>query len=132
MRIPFLLDEHISTGVRLFLAERGHLLYTVKEEAGEATTDDAVVFTARQLRAVVITNNRKHYQDIATRSRDKGASRERTWGLVIYEGEHARALGFLKSVMSLVEFEYREGCEAGDYRMLLNVEQHGRKIILVR
>jgi len=75
-------DEHMPTSAYEFLKDRGHDTHRVRDELPLRTEDPAIVAHAHQLKAVILTINRKHFKPLVTRDPNRNTQEFPDAGLI--------------------------------------------------
>lgn len=98
----------VDPAVGGFLTTQGHAVYEVRHILPPATTDPIVVANANELRAVIITWNRKHFRPLI--DRNHGARRDAAphVGLISVQCRMSEAVDLFDRNLRRIVFEFEE------------------------
>jgi hypothetical protein len=122
--VRFLLDAHWTTELEEFLRAGGHDVYRVQDRALPGTPDPLIVADANQLRAIIVTRNRKHFRPLVLRDDPGGLATYPDVGLIACRFPLAGAVRLFERFLPLIEFEYRQRQAQADRRIIVELDYH--------
>src|SRR5437879_201398 len=80
-----LMDENVPDSVSEFFCSRGHEVELARDVFGNRTPDQVIARMGDRFGAIVVTWNRRDFQELASRVPEGGRRLLRTLGLITYQ-----------------------------------------------
>jgi predicted nuclease of predicted toxin-antitoxin system len=123
-----LIDENVPNSVARFLAERGHDVRYVRDLLPAGTPDPVVAVAGDRLSAIVVTWDRD-FEKIIQRVPAGNRSSFRKLGRISFRCNEARGLELLTRWIEHIEFHYEQAQRMDDFRMIVQIQESGFKVM---
>jgi predicted nuclease of predicted toxin-antitoxin system len=120
----FLLDAHWTNELADYLRAGGHDVYRVQDRSLPSTPDPLIVADANQLRAIIITRNRKHFRPLVLRDDPHGLVTYPDVGLITCRFPLTEAVRLFERFLPLIEFEHQQRQVQNDKRIIVELDFH--------
>lgn len=127
-RMLLLIDENVPDSVAQFLAARGHEIRYVRDLFPGGTPDPVIATVGDRLSAVVATWDRD-FEGLVSRVPRGSRRRFRRLGRISFRCKETRGLPLLERWIDHIEFHYERALKQRDFRMILQVQESGIKIM---
>jgi predicted nuclease of predicted toxin-antitoxin system len=126
--MPLLIDENVPNAVAAFFAERGHDVQFVRELLPAGAPDLVIAAIGDRHSLIVVTWDRD-FDRLIARVPKGNVSRFRRLGRISFRCKEAQGLALLQRWIRHIEFHYEEALEEEHFRMILEVQASGIKIM---
>lgn len=123
-----LIDENVPSSVARFLAERGHDVRLVRDLLPAGSPDPLIAVVGDRLSAIVVTWDRD-FEKIVKRVPEGNRSAFRKLGRISFRCNEAKGRELIERWIEHIEFHYQQALRAKDFRMILQVQDSGLKMM---
>lgn len=127
-RMRLLIDENVPISVAEFLAARGHDVQYVRDLFPAGTPDPVIAKVGDRLSAVVVTWDRD-FEQVVRRVPVGNKATFRKLGRISFKCNEVRGKALIERWIDLIEFHYERSKEQPDFRMIVQVQESGLKIL---
>jgi predicted nuclease of predicted toxin-antitoxin system len=123
-----LVDENVPSSVAELFASRGHDVRFVRDVLPAGTPDPVVATIGDRLSAIVVTWDRD-FEALVKRVPAGNRARFRRLGRISFKCNEVRGRALLERWIDHVEFHYQSSLQRGDFRMIVQIQESGFKIL---
>lgn len=128
VQMLLLIDENVPSSVARFLADRGHDVRYVRDLLPAGSPDPVVALVGDKLSAIVVTWDRD-FEKIVKRVPEGNRTAFRRLGRISFRCNEAKGRELVERWIEHIEFHYQQALKAGDFRMILQIQESGLKMM---
>lgn len=123
-----LIDENVPNSVADFLIARGHDVRFVRDLFPAGTPDPVIATMGDRLSAIVVTWDRD-YEALVRRVPVGNRNTFRRLGRISFRCNETRGRALIERWIGHIEFHYTEAVERGEFRMIVQIQESGFKVM---
>lgn len=123
-----LIDENVPDSVAKFLAARGHDVRFVRDLLPAGTPDPVIAVAGDRLSAIVVTWDRD-FEQIVRRIPEGNRTAFRKLGRISFRCNEAKGRELIERWIDHIEFHYERATRASDFRMIIQIQESGFKMM---
>lgn len=123
-----LIDENVPNSVAVFLAGRGHEVRYVRDLFPSGTPDPVIATIGDRLSATVVTWDRD-FEKLVRRIPEGNRALFRRLGRISFRCSEPRGLDLIRRWIETVEFHHKQAQNNPAFRMIVQVQESGFKIM---
>ena len=128
LRMLLLIDENVPHSVAEVFVSRGHDVRFVQDLFPGGTPDPVIATIGDRLSAIVVTWDRD-YERLVKRIPEGNRARFRRLGRISFRCNETRGRPLLELWIDLLEFHYQQASEKGGFRMIVQIQESGFKVM---
>ena len=126
--MQLLVDENVPNSVAEFFSARGHDVQFVRDLCPAGTPDPVIASIGDRLSVIVVTWDRD-FDRLVRRIPEGNRTRFRRLGRISFRCNEVRGRALLERWIDHIEFHYEKALQEQDFRMILQLQESGIKIM---
>ena len=123
-----LIDENVPNSVARFFVERGHDVHFVRDLLPAGSPDPVIAVVGDRLSAIVVTWDRD-FEQIVKRVPEGNRTPFRRLGRISFRCNETKGRQLVERWIDHIEFHYQRALNADDFRMILQIQESGLKMM---
>jgi predicted nuclease of predicted toxin-antitoxin system len=123
-----LVDENVPNSVAEFFSARDHEVRFVRDLFPAGTPDPVIATIGDRLSAIVVTWDRD-FETLVKRIPAGNRAKFRRLGRISFRCSEPKGRALLERWIEHIEFHFRSASEKGDFRMIVQIQESGFKIM---